>query len=118
MKLHEILVSIPQGYVLCPFPKQWLREYEEIKIVMPQEFLRELITTEVVLSYLSAHRAMIDWTTTYSGVKGSKEFLFGIQDDNFYILPNHNKVNYEVVSVRSENVRLYAKSFSKQSFSR
>jgi len=41
MKLHEILVSIPQGYVLCPFPKQWLREYEEIKIVMPQEFLRE-----------------------------------------------------------------------------
>lgn len=117
MQLIEMTVEVPAGYLLCPYPKSWMREHERIALRI-EEVSASAITIDLVLSHLRSHRALIDWTTMYSGVKGSKEFLVGLQDDIFYVEPNHNKVEYEVVSVRAENVRLYAKAYLKQSSSR
>jgi len=117
MQLLEMSVEVPHGYLLCPYPKSWIREYEKIRLRI-DDVLPTSITINLVLSYLISHVALLDWTTTYSGVKGNREFLVGIRDDYFYVEPNHNKVSYEIVTVKGCNVRLYAKAYTKQFSSR
>lgn len=118
MRTHPVTLDTPEGYLLCPYPKQWIREHEKIYLRMEPGIDRPDINVEVVLPILSTHRALIDWMTTYSSVKGSREFLVALQDDMFYVEPNHNKVKYETVTVQACQVRLYAKANFKQSSSR
>jgi hypothetical protein len=109
MELLETFVDVPVGYCLCPYPKQWLREYEKVLIRMPEGVTADQITINLVLSIIVSHECVTNWKTGHASVKGCTSYLLGMMDDHFYIEPNPNRVKYEVVSLRGTNFRLYGK---------
>lgn len=109
MKVHKFTVPVPPGYCLVPYPKQWLRQFEKIHLQFPFVGDRPEVTIESVLSSLSSHCALIDWTTAFAGTKGMTSFIVGLKDDYIYPEPIHNKgQDYQIVTVRGSDIRLFA----------
>lgn len=109
MELIETSVDVPVGYCLCPYPKQWLREYEEVLIRMPEDLTEDLITIKDVLTIIVSHECVTNWKTAHASVKGCTSYLLGMFNDHFYIRPRQNKDKYLIVSLKGVNFRLYGK---------
>jgi hypothetical protein len=110
MKVHKFTVPVPPGYCLVPYPKQWLREYEKIRLQFDfKSHVPPKVTVESVLSLLSSHSALIDWTTAFAGTKGMTSFIVGLKDDYIYYEPIHNRgQEFQIVTVRGSDIRLFA----------
>lgn len=118
MTTIQTFVAVPDGYVICPFPKGWVREREKIYLTFPCEPGKTFSgSIKDVLTKLDQIEDLTTWKTSYASVKGSSQFLLGIEDDKFSINPNPNSKDVHCsVSVRGKHVRLYAldrKSFRK-----
>lgn len=111
MLLHYSKLDIPDGYALCPLPREWSRNRNGEKILLQFKCSPGGTFTGTISDVLTKlDDLIIPWKTSYSSVKGTTEFAIGLFNDRFYIEPNHNpKQETCCVSIEYTHLRLYAK---------
>jgi hypothetical protein len=110
MTTIQTFVAVPDGYVICPFPKGWVRERERIYLSFPCEAGKTFSgSIKDVLTKLDQIEDLTTWKTSYASVKGTSQFLLGLEDDKFSINPNPNSKDTRCsVYISGKHVRLYA----------
>jgi len=121
MKVRELELSVPEGYTLCPYPKQWLREHSGFQSVgywLKADLVTNPPTIDTVLTFLGSLSDLQEWMTVYSSVKGVTKFCVGLRNDAFAIGDIHHYSDGEKAHVYFQwsDVRLYAQ-LPKKNFS-
>jgi hypothetical protein len=109
MKYLETEVDMPDGYMICPFPKSWKQDHAwNWTLSMPEGTVKSKVTIMDVLTQLDTDLSVIAWKTGHAGVKGCTKYLLAVDGDRFTIEPNPNEREQTVhVKVRPEDVRLF-----------